>query len=250
MTAGAIRPTMAIMPVAMQEGGLGSDFPAMPPNAALFLDVDGTLVPIEAHPQAVSIDAGLRDLLGRLSSANQGALALISGRSIADIDALFLPATFAVAGQHGAERRGANGVLHSHAPPSARLLQPAEELRALVRRHPGLLLEEKGASLALHYRAAPVLGDLVDRETRRIGEALGEDFERQAGKFVVEIKPSGRDKGTAIAAFMAEAPFAGRTPVFVGDDLTDELGFAYVNTRGGMSVKVGPGDTCAQARLA
>lgn len=230
--------------------GGASEGPPLPGNVALFLDIDGTLVPFAERPDAVTIDAGLHALLAGLRTATQGAVALISGRSIADIDALFAPVRFAMAGQHGAERRSADGTLHYHAPLAARLGGPAAALRALVRERPGLLLEEKGASLALHYRGAPALAQLAEREARQAVVALGDDFELQAGKLVFEVKPSGKDKGTAIDEFMAEAPFAGRRPVFVGDDLTDELGFERVNRIGGDAVKVGQGPTRARWRLA
>ena len=223
--------------------------PPFPEHAAVFLDIDGTLVPHVERPDAVRIDASLFALLERLGRAAGGALALISGRSIADIDALFSPARFAIAGQHGAERRSADGSLHFHAPLGSRLQGPAEHLRRLVGANPGLLLEEKGASLALHYRSAPSLAGLAEREVRQVVVELGDDFELQSGKLVFEVKPSGKDKGTAIDEFMAEAPFAGRRPVFVGDDLTDELGFERVNRIGGDSVKVGPGPTRARWRL-
>jgi len=235
---------------AAQPGEPGRGVPPPEAAVALFLDIDGTLVHYADHPGAVAIDAALHAMLARLAQATEGALALISGRAIADIDALFAPSRFAVAGQHGAERRSADGSLHYHAPLTARLHGAAEHLRRLVREHPGLLLEEKGASLALHYRNAPDAAGLALRETRRVLAGLGDEFELQAGKFVFEVKPSGKDKGTAIAAFMAEAPFAGRRPVFVGDDLTDELGFDLVNRTGGDTVKVGPGPTCARWRLA
>lgn len=221
----------------------------LPARAAVFLDVDGTLVHFADRPDAVQIDAALCELLERIREATGGALALISGRSIDDIDALFSPARFTAAGQHGAERRSADGTMHFHAPLAPRLEAHADTLRRLAQAHEGLLLERKGTSLALHYRNAPAAAELAEREVRRIVHALGDDFELQAGKFVLEVKPSGRDKGTAIAEFMAEAPFAGRTPVFVGDDLTDELGFELVNGIGGDSVKVGTGPTRARWRL-
>lgn len=224
--------------------------PALAPAMAVFLDIDGTLVRHEERPGDVRIDAPLRELLAQLRALASGALALISGRSIADIDALFAPERYPVAGQHGAERRSADGTVHFHAPLAERLAGPAAGLRRLVRARPGLLLEEKGASLALHFRGEPSLAGLVEHEARRALAALGDGFELQAGKFVIEVKPSGKDKGTAIAEFLAEAPFAGRMPVFVGDDLTDELGFDLVNRLGGESVKVGPGATRARWRLA
>jgi trehalose 6-phosphate phosphatase len=224
--------------------------PPIPDHAALFLDIDGTLVQLAARPEAVRIDRGLRALLERLRRRTQGAVALISGRSIADVDALFAPARFAIAGQHGAERRSSDGSMHFHAPLPARLRKAARRLRRVAAAHAGLLLEEKGSSLALHYRADPSLAPLAEREMRSAVVALGDDFELQSGKLVFEVKPSGKDKGTAIDEFMAEPPFAGRRPVFVGDDLTDELGFERVNRLGGDSVKVGPGPTRARWRLA
>jgi trehalose 6-phosphate phosphatase len=223
--------------------------PALTPGSALFLDIDGTLVRHEDHPDDVRIEPGLIALLERLGDAMAGAIALISGRSLAGIDALFAPARFGAAGQHGAERRSVDGTLHCHAGPADRLREPAARLRRLVAAQPGLLLEEKGATLALHYRNAPQASALAEREARAIVCELGDDFELQAGKFVFEVKPSGKDKGTAIAEFLAEPPFAGRAPVFVGDDLTDELGFALVNAVGGESVKVGAGPTRARWRL-
>jgi trehalose 6-phosphate phosphatase len=230
-------------------GTVRSGAPELTGRTALFLDIDGTLVHHEDHPREVRIDEALRGLVEGLRDALEGAVALISGRSLVDIDALFAPARFAAAGQHGAERRSADGTLHCHAGPAERLREPARRLRELVVAHPGLLLEEKGATLALHYRNAPQAAGLAEREVRRLVGELGEDFEPQAGKFVFEIKPSGKDKGTAIAEFLAEPPFAGRAPVFVGDDLTDELGFELVNRVGGESVKVGTGPTHARWRL-
>lgn len=223
--------------------------PALTAGTALFLDIDGTLVRHARTPAGVRIDAPLLALLVRLGPVTCGAIALISGRSIADIDSLFAPHRFPAAGQHGAERRAADGTMHVHEVPARRLAGPAATLRQLARDHPKLLLEEKGASLALHFRNDPGLAPLVGREMERQLEALGEDFELLPGKFVLELKPSGRDKGTAIGAFLAESPFAGSQPVFVGDDLTDEFGFELVNRSGGHSVKVGAGPTHARWRL-
>ena len=225
----------------------------MPPFAAgwaLFLDVDGTLLDHAEHPQAVHVEAGLLRLIEGLLDATDGALALISGRSVEDIDRLFAPLAVPLAGQHGTERRSANGTLHRHGPALEHLGRAAAELVRLTSAHGAFLLENKGMTLALHYRRAPELGTLAEREMRRIAAALGDEFELQAGKFVYEIKPSGKDKGSAIAEFMAEAPFSGRIPVFVGDDLTDEYGFDVVNRAGGHSVKVGPGETRARWHLA
>ena len=225
----------------------------MPPfaaNWAFFLDVDGTLLEHAAQPQDVRVGPELLRLLQRLLAAAGGAVALISGRSVEDLDRLFAPLAFPAAGQHGTERRAADGARHRHVPPLEHLGRAAAEIVRLTAANAGLQLENKGMTLALHYRHAPGLKDLAEREMRAIAAALGDEFELQEGKFVLEIKPSGKDKGSAIAEFAGESPFAGRLPVFVGDDLTDELGFDVVNRCGGHSVKVGPGGSCARWRLA
>jgi trehalose 6-phosphate phosphatase len=216
---------------------------------ALFLDVDGTLIEHADHPQNVRVDAQLLALLRDLLREGGGAVALISGRAVADLDRLFAPLQFPAAGQHGTERRGADGSMHRHRPPSDRLEAAAQALARLSAAHSGLVIENKGISLALHYRLAPALEGLAQREMSAAAAALGDGFELQAGKFVFEIKPGGKDKGSAIAEFMAEPPFAGRTPVFLGDDLTDEYGFTLVNANQGHSVKVGPGGSSARWRL-
>lgn len=223
--------------------------PPFAPDWALFLDVDGTLVDFALRPQEVRVGAELQGLLGQLQAAMDGAIALVSGRSVEDVDALFAPLTLPVAGQHGTERRGADGVIRRHAPPLERLGHAAAALVQLTAAHSGLVLENKGMTLALHYRLAPGLRALVEQEMRTLAAGLGDAFELQTGKFVMEIKPSGRDKGSAIAEFLAERPFAGRQPVFIGDDLTDEPGFEVVNRAGGHSVKVGPGITRARWHL-
>jgi trehalose 6-phosphate phosphatase len=250
MTEAEIKATIGAMKAATQAEGTNAGGAPIPgAHAAVFLDIDGTLIHFADRPDAVHIDAALCQLLERIRESTDGALALISGRSIGDIDELFSPARFAAAGQHGSERRSADGTMHFHAPLAPRLEAHADTLRRFAEAHEGLLLERKGTSLALHYRNAPASAELAEREVRRIAEALGDDFELQAGKFVLEVKPSGKDKGTAIAEFMAEPPFAGRSPVFVGDDLTDELGFELVNRIGGETVKVGTGPTRARWRL-
>ncbi len=224
--------------------------PPLPPRPlAIFLDLDGTLLEQRDDPAEARADAALVDLLDRLAAAAEGALALVSGRTVASIDRLFAPRRFAAAGQHGAERRDAAGVLHRHGAPDERLAALRRRAEAFMARQPSLLLEEKGASLALHYRRAPHL----EPEVRALCDALVEEgggaFVLQAGKHVCEIKPAGRDKGVAIAEFMAERTFRGRLPLFVGDDLSDEFGFAAVNRLGGIAVKVGAGESIAPWRL-
>ncbi|HVF62799.1 MAG TPA: trehalose-phosphatase [Casimicrobiaceae bacterium] len=224
--------------------------PPLSENYAVFLDIDGTLLELAPAPDAVHVDRALTTLLPRVRRELGGALALITGRSITDVDRLFPGMRMAVAGQHGCERRDAQGTLHLHAPKSATL----ERLRALfiefARTHEGLLLEDKGSTLALHYRKAPQLAAHVHRTMRQTVEATGiKRYRLQPGKSLIELRPDNRDKGTAIRDFLAERPFKGRCPAFIGDDRTDEHGFALINSLGGWSVKVGRGSTCARYRF-
>jgi len=226
-----------------------ANVPELDGRCAFFLDLDGTLLDITDHPHTVSIDAGLVRLLKALGRAASGALAIISGRPAADIDRLLGDPGFCVAGQHGAERRDFSGTMHRHAVPLEALEQARRMFKTLAAKHPALVLEDKGVNLALHFRAAPQLRAEVQDAARRLATELGGAFEVQLGKMVVELRPSGKDKGVAIAEFMDEQPFKERTPVFVGDDLTDEFGFALINRVGGHSVKVGEGESAARWRL-
>ena len=224
----------------------------MPPfgrHWAFFLDLDGTLLEIAETPDAV--DPGEQEiiLLGRLKNACGGAVALISGRSLARIDQLLSPLVLAAAGQHGAERRDAQGRRHRHRFPVASLKPAASGIRSFAARHRGLVFEDKGASVALHYRLAPQLEAAAQRVVREAAEPLGDAVEVQGGKMVVELKPAGCDKGSAIESFMQEPPFVGCVPVILGDDVTDEYGFRVVNRLGGHSVMVGEGPSAARWRL-
>ncbi len=217
---------------------------------AVFLDIDGTLLDLAPTPDAVRVDPALASLLPRVRRALGSALALITGRSITDVDRLFPGLRMAVAGQHGCERRDAYGTLHLHARGSATLQTLRSLFTEFARTHDGLLLEDKGATLALHYRKAPQLAAHVHKTLRETVEASGtKTYQLQPGKRILELRPGNRDKGTAIRDFMAERPFKGRCPVFIGDDRADEHGFALINAIGGWSVKVGPGGTCARYRL-
>lgn len=171
---------------------------------------------------------------------------MISGRPLQDLDRLFAPLKFPAAGLHGLERRDAAGVVHHHGPGDGTLRRIVNLAREFARLHPGIVIEDKGMSIAVHYRAVPEQGSTVLSLVRGYVEELGPAYCLQAGKMVAEIRPSGRDKGTAIREFLEEQPFAGRLPVFVGDDLTDEDAFRLVNNLGGHSVKVGEGETGAQ----
>jgi trehalose 6-phosphate phosphatase len=216
---------------------------------AYFLDIDGTLVDLADTPRTVKLHPALPDLVEALYESSEGAIALITGRSIADADRLFPGRRLPIAGQHGHERRSANGVITRHRV-SPRALDPSRHLlRTVVERHPELLLEDKGLTLALHYRRAPHLAGLAHRVMHKVQKPLGDQYCVHRGKRVVELAPAGRDKGLAIRAFMRQAPFRGRPPVFIGDDVTDEHGFAMVNSLGGDSIKVGPGPTSAGWRL-
>jgi trehalose 6-phosphate phosphatase len=226
--------------------------PAVPPYSAdwaFFLDLDGTLLDIAETPEAVGIGPGEKLLLKSLVGGAGGAVAVISGRALARIDQLLAPLVLPAAGQHGAERRDAQGVRHRHRF-QANVLRPlAVGIRSFAARHQGLVFEDKGASVALHYRLAPQLARAAQAVVREAAEPLGEAVEVQQGKMVVELKPAGCDKGKAIAQFMREAPFEGRVPVFLGDDVTDEYGFRVVNAMGGHTIKVGEGESVARWRI-
>lgn len=216
-------------------------------GTALFLDFDGTLADLAPQPDAVRIAGDLVPLLRQLSSHLGDALAVVSGRGLHDLDAFLSPLRLPTAAEHGAQRRLADGRVVGVAPPDlAPIIRSAS---ALAERHAGLRLEIKTAAVALHYRHAPELEALClhvmsEAATRTRGVEL------LHGKFVFEIKPAGVSKGTAIAAFMREAPFAGRVPVFAGDDVTDEAGFSVVQSLGGFAIKVGEGPTLADHRCA
>jgi trehalose 6-phosphate phosphatase len=218
---------------------------------AYFLDLDGTLLEFVDHHMPVRDSGRLRTLLGALHRATGGAVAVVSGRALADLDHLLGPdgPRLPAAGQHGIERRNARGHVIRHPYAAARLERARECIAAAVATQPGLVLEHKGASLALHYRRAPRLGGYAHRLVRSLAPRLGPRFRIQTGKCVVEVKPAGRDKGAAVLEFMRETPFRGRAAVFIGDDVADEHGFAAVNRLGGVSIKVGPGRTAARWRL-
>lgn len=227
--------------------------PGAPPAPSLdwsyFLDVDGTLINIAETPRAVVVDQALLDLIGSLHRATGGALALVSGRLISDLQTRTGMEQLPLAGLHGLERRDSAGRLWIHATTPAAKSALKTALRPVVGRYPGLLLEDKGLTLALHYRQAPMLAAYVHRLMRQLVNLHGPGLELQRGKFVVEIKPVGIDKGTTVTEYLAESPFKGRRAVFIGDDQNDEHAFAAVNALGGVSIKVGKGASCARFRL-
>lgn len=226
------------------------DFPPAPSvDWCYFLDVDGTLIEIAGTPDDVHVDTALLELIARLHQATGGAVALVSGRALTDLEDRLGTVRLPVAGQHGLERRDVAGRLWIHAAPPAAKHSIQEALAPVIASHPGLLLEDKGLTLALHYRQAPQLAHYARRLMARLAHNAGADLEVQYGKCVAEVKPSGVDKGTAVAEYLKESPFRERRPVFIGDDLNDEQGFAEVNKLDGISIKVGKGHSCARFRL-
>ncbi len=228
--------------------------PPLDRTAALFIDVDGTLLEIAPRPELVQVPAELASLLDRLEHERGGALAVVSGRRIAELDRLLRPWHGAAAGLHGAERRRPDGsAVQSTASPAdvaaaAALDRLRPGLAALAQRFPGVWLEDKGRTLALHYRAAPDRDGELKRSVETLLDVDGDSLRTIAGKMVIELQPRTHGKDGAIAAFMNEPPFRGRRPVFLGDDTTDEDGFAEVNRRGGLSIRVGdPGATTRAA---
>jgi trehalose 6-phosphate phosphatase len=216
------------------------------PSCALFLDFDGTLVDIAPQPEDVIVPSGLVHTLDELNKYLAGALALISGRPIEQIDAFLHPLRLSVAGVHGTERRSSDGAVNLLSTHPLQLVEEAAS--ALVALHPQLRMEAKRGSLALHYRQAPELeAQCLHAMQAAVEQSPGLTLLR--GKMVVEAKPGGASKGRAIESFLQEPPFAGRTPVFVGDDFTDEVGFSTVQRMRGLGVKVGEGATVAWHRL-
>ena len=213
---------------------------ALPPpaRAALLLDLDGTLLDIAPTPDSVVVPEGLLDALRRLVVRLDGALAVISGRPVAQVDALLHSIPTAVAGEHGGATRFAPGAALERVPlPGA----PPEWLAAAERiaaANPGVLLERKERGFVLHYRGVSVLGPALKTELEAlIGSS--QEFALMQARKAWEIKPRGADKGTAVTALMARAPFAGRLPIFIGDDVTDEDGMAVARAMGGAGLRVG-----------
>jgi trehalose 6-phosphate phosphatase len=213
--------------------------PAASRDFGLFLDVDGTLVELQETPADVVVGESLKSLLAEVSRRLQGAVALVSGRSIETLDALFEPLEFPAAGLHGVERRSASGARRGASYCDSALAGARLALTAFVESHPGTLLEDKGRALALHFRLAPEFESGARQVISAAVRSLAPGYDVQEGKMVLEIKPYGFTKATAIEEFLGEAPFAGRTPVVVGDDLTDQAGFRLVEALGGISIAVG-----------
>lgn len=220
--------------------------PTLNETVALFLDFDGTLVPFAGRPDDIRLPAILPQMLRDLSRALDGACALISGRSIDNIDRHLGYSCLAVAGEHGGQIRFPGGSVVSRA--SVSFSGELEEAQRTFENNPGIVIEPKSAGFAVHYRLAPDLQGDVRAFMKNVIERRP-DLEVVDGKFVSELRSRGVSKAAAIRDFMARQPFEGRKPVFVGDDVTDEDGFRAVNALGGISIKVGDGKTCADYRV-
>jgi trehalose 6-phosphate phosphatase len=217
-------PTLPSPPAGLLEG------------AALFLDFDGTLIELAETPDAIEVAPSLAPLLGRLRDRLAGRVAIVSGRSLSDLERYLPVSDIAFSGSHGLELRLPGGAeFPLHAP--RELDEVLARVRSFADERHGLLVEEKPAGVALHYRRAP-------QEAQRVGDfmemlARQQSLTVQRGNMVVELRPAGADKGDAVRAFMGEPEFAGSHPIFLGDDLTDEHAFAAVDSLGGAGILVG-----------
>ncbi len=209
-----------------------------PHRAALMLDMDGTLLDIAPTPDAVRVEPGLAEALTTLRGGLAGALAIVTGRRIAEVDGLFPGVPQAVAGEHGGAIR--------HAPhgPEVRPVLPDPpvdwviEAARIAAAHPGVILEQKQRGFVLHYRTAPALGPMLRDAIERLIAPEADRFQLMTALMAWEVRPRGVDKGSAVLALAAEAPFAGRRPIFIGDDVTDEDGMAAARMMGGVGMRV------------
>lgn len=214
---------------------------------ALFLDFDGTLAEIAPAPDLVHFFPETRATIDVLAKSFAGALAIVTGRNISEIDGHMAPLKLPVAGLYGLVHRTATGDIVDFPVVGKALARASADLKAMVQEHPGLLLELKGQTIALHYRSRPDLGTACYEAVKRAVDGRP-GLKVIEGKMVVEITPSGADKGRAVQDFLREAPFVGRRPIYAGDDVSDEDAFTVVNAVGGITIKVGPGPTAARYR--
>lgn len=227
---------------------LAPNLPPLPANAALFLDFDGCLVEIAPRPYLVAVPAGLPQRLARLHGWLGGAVALVSGRDIADLRSWLPDFPGAVAGSHGAELSLDGQVIqktHAVDLDVAALHRAAADA---VADSPAILVERKPHGVALHYRADPSLRTVVEEVMQQLADAHPE-MVLQPAKMAVELRPGGTGKDGALDRLMALPPFAGRVPVYAGDDLTDEVAMAHAQAHGGWGIKIGEGETIARYRL-
>jgi len=226
--------------------GMAAGCPVPPVDACFFLDFDGTLVDFAATPDTIEVPGELASLLAALAAEHNGALAIVTGRALPDIDRHLAPLRLPTAALHGTVRRNLAGQLYGG--PDAvdfvkRTSMVRERIDVWLAAHPGLLLEDKGLALAVHFRALPsevrLLHELQAALHGELTLVLPEGMELLDGDLVVEVRPRGTDKRSAVEAFLAEAPFRNRLPVYLGDDLADINAMAIVESRGGLAIAVG-----------
>jgi trehalose 6-phosphate phosphatase len=231
----------------MADSGTETPPPMLKPDNALFLDFDGTIAAFAQHPDGVTLDAGVPALLAGLRARLGGAVALVTGRSLAALDTVADLPRYAAAGLHGLELRFESGQTVSSGNPAG-ASRIARRLRERFGSDPRIVVEDKGAAVALHWRQAP---ERSEECIAAMKEAVTPpDFELLHGHALVEARPRGTHKGAALAALARQGSFASRLPVFVGDDVTDEDGFRAAAALGGHGIKVGPGATAARYRIA
>ncbi|MGK2923025.1 MAG: trehalose-phosphatase [Methyloceanibacter sp.] len=216
-------------------------------NSAFFFDFDGTLVEIASRPDLVQVEPRVRDLLRALDDRFGGAVAVVTGRPLDVVDGFLAPLALPTAAEHGSVRRGASGRMHAGDKGNEVIEAAHRMLKPLAEANPGLILERKSSSVALHYRQRPELSEACAAAVEEV-VAKNPRLVILPGKMVFELKPKGVDKGIAVRAFLEEAPFKGRVPIFAGDDVTDEHAFAVVNELGGITIKVDDGETQAKYR--
>ena len=238
-------------PSSQPDEQLLSRLKAEPGLWALFLDIDGTLIDLAATPEGISVPEDLPGHLKAVSDRLSGALALVTGRALPFADQLFTPLVLPIAGLHGAERRRRDGSVDSVSSNEA-FATLKRSLERVTADWTGVLIEDKGAAVAAHYRQAPDWQQSLEAVMRSALEEAGPDYALQRGKMVFEIRPARASKGAALRAFLEEEPFAGRKPIAIGDDLTDEAMFKVANELGGLSIRIGDPaeETAAQANLA
>lgn len=226
---------------------MSQPLPPLGENSAFFFDFDGTLAALAPRPELVQVESRVSDLLRGLCERLDGAVAIVTGRPLDVVDGFVAPLRLATAAEHGSIRRDASGHVYADTRSLQAVVAVGDVLERFVADNPGLLLERKQTSVALHYRQSPELGAAC-RTAVEDAVASTDGLVVLPGKMVYEVRPKGCDKGVAVEAFLSEAPFKGRVPVYVGDDVTDEDAFAVVNALGGVSVKIDDGDSQAQFR--
>ena len=216
---------------------------------ALFLDFDGTLAEIAPAPDLVAFTPEARAVLATLAGRFSGAVAIVTGRKVSEIDHHLAPLKLPVSALYGLVHRASDGAISDLRPPGTLVAHASGVLKTFVERHPGLLLELKGQTIALHYRARPELAAACHAAAK--GALKGQQgLKIINGKMVVEIVPAEADKGRAVLTFLDEPPFFRRRPVYIGDDVSDEAAFSVVEQLGGIAIKIGPGRTAARHRVA